>query len=76
MSEQCYELRSYRWKGEPCVALYCDGRRLGHLAAATGVSVDMARRLGARLIELGEVRDAPTVTAASVTDWSSHDSAV
>jgi hypothetical protein len=39
------------------------------------VSVDMARRLGARLIELGEVRDAPTVTATRVTSWSGHDDA-
>jgi len=31
----------------------------------------MARRLGARLVELGEVRNVPTVTAIGVTDWSS-----
>ena len=27
MTGNRYELRSYRWKGEPFVALYCDGRR-------------------------------------------------
>jgi len=69
MSGHHYELRTYLWKGEPCLALYCDGRRLGQLAVATDVSADMARRLGARLVELGEVRDVPTVTAARVTDW-------
>ena len=70
MSGHRYELRSYLWKGEPFVALYCEGRRLGHLAAATEVSEDMAARLGTRLVELGEVRNVPTVTAARVTDWS------
>jgi hypothetical protein len=76
MSAHRYELRSYRWKGEPCVALYCDDRRPGHLVAAAEVGVDMAHRLGARLIELDEVRDAPTVTAACVTEWRDHDSAL
>ena len=70
MSDHRYELRSYLWKGEPFLALYCDGRRLGQLAVPTDVSVDMARRLGARLVELGEVRNVPTVTAIGVTDWS------
>ena len=70
MSDHRYELRSYLWKGEPFLAVYCDGRRLGQLAAAPEVSEDMARRLGARLIGLGEVRNVPTVTAARVTDWS------
>jgi hypothetical protein len=69
MSAGHYELRSYLWKGEPFVALYCDGRRLGHVAATSDVSVDVARRLGARLVELGEVREVPTVTAVRVTDW-------
>jgi hypothetical protein len=46
MSDHCYELRSYLWKGEPFLAMYCDGRRLGQLAVATDVSADMARRLG------------------------------
>jgi hypothetical protein len=70
MSGHRYELRSYLWKGEPFLALYCDGRRLGQLAVPTDVSEDMARGLGARLIELGEVRNVPTVTAVRVTDWS------
>jgi hypothetical protein len=76
MSDHRYELRSYLWKGEPYLAIYCDGRRLGQLAVATAVSAGMARRLGARLVELGEVRNVLTVTAACVTDWSGHDSAV
>jgi hypothetical protein len=71
MSDHRYELRSYLWKGEPFLALYCDGRRLGRLAVSTDVSADMARRLGARLIELGEVRDTPTVMAARVAARSS-----
>ena len=71
MSGHRYELRSYLWKGEPFLAIYCDGRRLGQLAVATDVSADMARRLGARLVELGEVRNEPTVTAACVTEWRS-----
>jgi hypothetical protein len=75
MISERFELRSYRWKGEPFVALYCEGRRLGHLAAATEVSEDMAARLGARLVELGEVRNVPTVMAVRVTDWSSNGSA-
>jgi hypothetical protein len=70
MSDHRYEMRSYLWKGEPFLVIYCDGRRLGALAVATDVSADMARRLGARLVELGEVRDVPTVTAIEVTDWS------
>jgi hypothetical protein len=70
-----YELRSYLWKGEPFLAIYCDGRRLGQLAVATDVSADMARRLGARLVELGEVRDVPTVSAACVAEWSGNGSA-
>jgi hypothetical protein len=69
MSDHRYELRSYLWKGEPFLAIYCDGRRLGYVAATSDVSVDVARRLGARLVELGEVREAPTVTAVRVTDW-------
>ena len=69
MSGHRYELRSYLWKGEPFLAIYCYGRRLGRLAVATDVSADMARRLGARLVELGEVRDVPTVTAIGATDW-------
>jgi hypothetical protein len=69
MSDHRYELRSYLWKGEPFLAVYCDGRRLGQLAVPTDVSVDMARRLGARLVELGEVRNVPTVTARRVRDW-------
>jgi hypothetical protein len=69
MSDHRYELRSYLWKGEPFVALYCDGRRLGYVAATSDVSVDVARRLGARLVELGEVREVPTVKAVWVTDW-------
>jgi len=75
MSGHRYELRSYLWKGEPFLAIYCDGRRLGRLAVATDVSADMARRLGARLVELGEVRNEPTVTAACVTEWSGNGSA-
>jgi hypothetical protein len=70
MSDHHYELRSYLWKGEPFLAIYCDDRRLGALAVPADVSVDMARRLGARLVELGEVRNVPTVTAVGVTDWS------
>ena len=70
MSGHRYELRSYLWKGEPFLAIYCDGRRLGQLAVPTDVSADMARVLGARLIELGEVRNVPTVAAVRVTDWS------
>jgi hypothetical protein len=76
MSDHRYELRSYLWKGEPFLAIYCDGRRLGQLAVATDVSADMARRLGARLVELGEVRDVPAVTAACVTEWGSDGSTV
>ena len=70
MSAHRYELRSYLWKGEPWLAIYCDGRRLGRLAVTTDIGTDMARRLGATLVELGEVRDKPTVTIARVTDWS------
>ena len=70
MSDHRYELRSYLWTGEPFLAMYGDGRRLGQLAVAADVSADMARRLGARLVELGEVRNVPTVTAACVTEWS------
>jgi hypothetical protein len=29
----------------------------------------MARRLGARLVEIGQVRNVPTVTAIGVTNW-------
>jgi hypothetical protein len=76
MSDHRYQLRSYLWKGEPFLAMYCDGRRLGELAVATDVSADMARRLRARLVELGEVRNVPTVTAARVTEWCSHDSTI
>jgi hypothetical protein len=76
MSGHRYELRSYLWKGEPFVAIYCDGRRLGYVAATTEVSVDMARRLGARLVELGEVRNVPTVTATRVTECSSRGTAL
>jgi hypothetical protein len=70
MSDLRYELRSYLWKGEPFLAIYCDGRRLGQLAASTDVGEDMAQRLGATLVELGEVRTTPTVTARRVRDWS------
>ena len=70
MSRHRFELRSYLWRGEPFVALYCEGRRLSQLADPMEVSEDMARRLGARLVELGEVRNVPTVMAARVTDWS------
>ena len=72
MSDHRYELRSYLWKGEPFLAIYCDGRRLGQLGVATDVSEDMARRLGTRLVELGEVRDTPTVTVRRVRDWSDN----
>ena len=75
MSDHRYELRSYLWKGEPFLAIYCDGRRLGQLAVATDVSAYMARRLGARLVELGEVHDVLTVAAACVTEWSGNGSA-
>ena len=72
MSDHRYELRSYLWKGEPFLAIYCDGRRLGQLAVATDVGEDMAQRLGATLVELGEVRDTPTVTVRRVRDWSDN----
>jgi hypothetical protein len=70
VSNRHYELRSYLWKGEPFVAVYCGRARLGYLAASGEVAADMARRLGATLVELGEVRNVPTVTAVRVTDWS------
>ena len=76
MSDHRYELRSYLWKGEPFLAIYCDGRRLGYVAATTEVSVDMARRLGARLVDQGEVRNTPTVAAACVTEWRSDGSTI
>ena len=72
MSGHRYELRSYLWKGKPFLALYCDSRRLGQLAVATDVGEDMAQRLGATLVELGEVRDTPTVTVRRVRDWSDN----
>jgi len=56
VSNQHYELRSYLWKGEPFVAVYCDGRRLGVLKADLDTSREMARRLCADLFELDEVR--------------------
>ena len=62
MSNQQYKLRSYLWKGEPFVAVYCDGRRLGVLKADLDTSREMARRLCADLFELDEVRLAAEVT--------------
>ena len=42
MSAHRYELRSYLWKGEPWLAIYCDGRRLGRLAVTTDIGTEAA----------------------------------
>ena len=62
MNDRHYELRSYEWKGEPHVAVWCDGRRLGVLKADLDTARDMAQRLHADLVELGEVRLAAEIT--------------
>ena len=56
MNHPHWEIRHYLWKGEPHLALYRDGKRLGYLKADRETAAEMARCLGAVLHDLGEVR--------------------
>ena len=65
MNHPHWEIRHYLWKGEPHLALYRDGQRLGYLKADRETATEMARGLGAVLHDLGEVRLTPRIEVKS-----------
>lgn len=57
-----WTLRSYKWKGESFVAVYWGNKRLGFLKADETCIDEMATKLLAHRIDVGEARNAPVIT--------------
>jgi hypothetical protein len=70
MSDRLWVLRTYEWKGEAYFAVYRGRRQLGVLHGEPALAHELALALGGKVIELGEVRETPTI---QVKQWTSYE---
>ncbi len=63
-------LRTYTWKGEPYIAVYRGRRRLGVIRGEPEIAHELAKLAGGKVIELGEVRETPTI---QVKQWTCYE---
>lgn len=62
-------LRRYEWKGKPFMAVYRGRRRLGVLEAPDDLLQDMAQRLGATVVDVGEARARDSIHIRETTTY-------
>jgi hypothetical protein len=70
MNDEEWLFRTYDWKGASNIAVYRGRRRLGTLIGSVAIAHELAKALRGRVIELGEVRETPTI---KVKQWTVYE---
>lgn len=70
MSNAGWMFRTYSWKGVECIAVYRNRAQLGAIKGSVAMAHELANGVGGTVVELGEVREEPTI---QVKQWTVYE---